>query len=194
MTNINRARSYANILVACVVSYVLQAEPTIRIIFTACRLAQSLRRENESASKLPVLDFWLSTLHKALDEDDFWGPDFWKDVERRASRLEAGIYQMAFQCCEMEKLVRDKPAATSCWKEAETALTSRKRPSKKGIWQSARYTINATSHKDWWMQNIVIGCWTILLADAAEEKRRLVTSDSWHRNGEHTSASRSLNP
>jgi len=74
------------------VAYILEAEPSIRIVLTACRLSQSLRRANHTPATLPIFDFWLASLRAALDNDSFWGATFWKDLELRASGLENGIY------------------------------------------------------------------------------------------------------
>lgn len=82
---------------ACVVEHVLQAEPTIRIVLTACRLAESLRRASETPDILPVFDFWLSSLRTALDEDPFWGPAFWKDLKSRGQCME-------FEECRFHKV------------------------------------------------------------------------------------------
>ena len=62
----------------------------------ACRLSQSLRQPNGDSR--PVLDFWLSTLQRAMDEDPFWGPGFWEDIEARACALVKGIQQLVQQC------------------------------------------------------------------------------------------------
>lgn len=88
---------------ACVVSHILQAEPTIRIVLVAGRLSQSLRHCGGSPS--PVLDFWLLSLRKALEEDIFWGPGFWEDIDARASWLEQGIRELVRQCFELANLV-----------------------------------------------------------------------------------------
>lgn len=161
---------------ACVVSHVLEAEPTIRIIVTACRLASSLRRANdptpgEGPSSLPVFDFWLSSLRTALDEDPFWGPDIWKELEPRASNLENGIHQMVRQCIEFEEM-RD----TKAIRQPEVAPISAfvgaaVLPAKLGTYRSDGKRMVFVSEETSWMQKIVLGCWTTLLADAANVGR-----------------------
>jgi hypothetical protein len=87
-----------------VVSHVLEAEPTIRIVLVAGRLSQSSHQPCDD-SPSPVLDFWLSSLRKALEEDLFWGPGFWQDIEARASWLEHGVQELLRQCFELESLI-----------------------------------------------------------------------------------------
>lgn len=84
-------------------NYVLQTEPTIRMVLVACRLSQSLRQPNGDSS--PVLDFWLSTLQRAMDEDPFWGPGFWEDIEAKACALVKGIQQLVQQCGKLGGLL-----------------------------------------------------------------------------------------
>ncbi|MCJ1261203.1 hypothetical protein MMC22_001067 [Lobaria immixta] len=157
---------------ACVVNYVLQAEPTIRMVLLACRLSQSLRRSPGEPS--PVLDFWLSSLRRALDEDPFWGPGFWKDVEARASTLENGIQQLVRQCHDLEsRTPRNKNRAglgrATTYSFREVSKTSTELQSSK---LANRHTSlanegNSLAHR------IVLACWTTILADAAEASRNL---------------------
>lgn len=161
---------------ACVVSHVLETEPTIRIIVTACGLASSLRRANdptpgEGPSSLPVFDFWLSSLRTALDEDPFWGPNIWKELEPRASNLENGIHQMVRQCIEFEEM-----QATKIVRQTEVAPISASAgtavlPVNFGTHRSDGKRPVFISEETSWMQKIVLGCWTSLLADAANVGR-----------------------
>lgn len=146
-------------------SYVLHAEPTIRIILTACRLAASLRTDSESRSTLPIFDFWLSSLRNAVDEDPFWGPAFWKELEPRASNLETGIQQMVRQCIEFEGIRSDQSAARP--EPPSVSVGVPVFPAKLGTFKSNGTTIGFVSEETRWMQRIVLGCWTSLLADAA---------------------------
>ena len=164
-------------------SYVLQAEPTMRIVLTACRLAQSLRRANENADALPVFDFWVSSLRTALDEDTFWGPSFWKDSEQRVLNLENGIHQMVRQCMTLESLVRDGKDA--CRNQDDSVIAplaspvgSTAKPAKLGTYINEGEKLVFVSEESSWMQNIVIGCWTTLLADAANAHRTSYKSTS----------------
>lgn len=146
------------------------------MVLLACRLSQSLRQSPGDPS--PVLDFWLSSLRSALDEDPFWGPGFWTDVEARASTLESGIQQLVSQCHELETLIprnKSRPAlgrsATHSFPEVSkksTELQSSKQ---------ANEHISVANEQNSLTYRIVLGCWTTILADAAEASRRLTISN-----------------
>lgn len=40
-----------------------------------------------------------------MDEDPFWGPGFWEDIEARACTLAKGIQQLVQQCHKLEDLL-----------------------------------------------------------------------------------------
>lgn len=73
------------------------------MVLVACRLSQSLRQPHDNS--IPVMDFWLSTLQRAMDEDPFWGPGFWEDIEARAFSLVKGIQQLVQQCHKLGGLL-----------------------------------------------------------------------------------------
>ena len=163
---------------ACVVTHVLQAEPTIRMVLVTCRLSQSLREPGQ-ASSLPVFDFWLSTLKSALDEDPFWGPDYWKDIEARALRLEKGIEQLVQQSCQLGDLLARKNGDY----DFDTMIVSRSgdqssMPMKLKPSDIAKKQVRLAHEEQRWMQKIVLGCWTTLLADAAQARRKSRTKRS----------------
>lgn len=155
-------------------SYVLQAEPTIRMVLIACRLSQSLRQHQGDPS--PILDFWLASLRKALDEDPFWGPGFWKDVEARASNLEKGIQQLVRQCYELGTRLPNNTSYRSS--KSRSPILSREvlnrsvdlLPFKPDRQNSIAIDISS------WMHRIVLGCWTTILTDAAEANRKISVS------------------
>ena len=179
---------------ACVVSHVLEAEPTIRIIVTACRLAASLRRISDPpATKepdpLPVFDFWLSCLRTALDEDPFWGPNIWKELEPRASNLENGIHQMVRQCIEFEEM---QGAESVRQPEALPGLTSVGASERLGgCVADGKRTVFASEESSW-MQKIALGCWTTLLADTANVGRTPAVAASFHSTANLSSPCRPL--
>ena len=150
-------------------SYVLEAEPTIRLVLVACRLSQSLRRRNQGPD-LPMFDFWSKSLRNALDNDPFWGPGFWKDIESRVSMLENGIQQLVQQCYELGDMGFDTD-------EVPRSPNSRRmpyqpsKPTKLRASRLAEKQFALTEEEDSWMQKIVLGCWTTLLADAANARR-----------------------
>ncbi|KAL2042348.1 hypothetical protein N7G274_004837 [Stereocaulon virgatum] len=162
---------------ACVVEHVLQAEPTIRIVLTACRLAESLRRASESPNTFPVYDFWLSSLRRALDEDAFWGPDLWKGLRLRASDLENGIHQMVRQCMELEETHIPEGQSGDSVRKSRNAhvrgptVGGSARPARLGTYKSDGKRIIFVSEESCWMQKIVLGYWTTLLVDAANVGR-----------------------
>lgn len=133
-------------------SHVLEAEPTIRMVLVACRLSEATRQQTE-ASRLPMLKFWLGSLKRALDEDAFWGPGLWRDFEARAKSLERGIEELVKQCITLEQV------PTSLEQADESPPISPCLPSFKSAPEK-----NLT-------HEIILGCWTTLLADAAETQR-----------------------
>lgn len=160
------SKAIANGCIGCIVSYMIQAEPTIRIILVACQLSSSLRQENDS-SHLPMFDFWSHVMKKALDADPFWGPNLWKDFEARAMALEKGIEELVKQCIELT------PIAASAAQADDSPPTSPKHEFR------ISQTVHSTSqeHKHW-ISSMVSGCWTTLLADAAEARRVSPSSNS----------------
>lgn len=180
---------------ACVVSHVLEAEPTIRIIVTACRLATSLRRvgnptPSEDPTVLPVFDFWLSSLRTALDEDPFWGPNIWKELEPRASNLENGIHQMVRQCIEFEEMQATKAARQPEIAPILASVGAAALPAKLGTYRSDGKQTVFVSEESSWMQKIVLGCWTTLLSDAANVGRTTGTAATFHPTAVISSLSR----
>ncbi|MCJ1304558.1 hypothetical protein MMC08_007371 [Hypocenomyce scalaris] len=156
---------------ACIVTHVLQSEPTIRIVLVGCRLSNYLRQPDQ-APTLPLFDFWLSSLRRALDEDPFWGPSHWEDIEVRASSLEKGIQELIRQCCELAELV--VKTGNGSLAKADTSIpyhnlsvkSPEVRPSK-----MAKRQQDLAQEEQSWMQRIILGCWTTLMADAAKARR-----------------------
>ena len=151
------------------VSHVLQAEPTIRIALVAGRLSQSLRQPCDVAGPGPALNFWLSSLRRALNDDMFWGPIFWEDLDARASWLEHGIRDLMRQCFELENLVparkfgRSPPAAAGA-----LSFDGSDTPTKPQSPRIAATTRSTSHNSDDWINKILLGFWNGLLADAAE--------------------------
>ena len=141
------------------------------MVLVACRLSQSISRPRGDPS--PVLDFWLTSLRRALDEDPFWGPGFWKDIEARASKLEHGIEQLVQQCHELEGLI---PANGSYNNSRRTSPNlSRQVSIKSDDLQSSKIAerhISLANEGYSLMQNMMLGCWRTILADAAEARRK----------------------
>ncbi|KAL8931588.1 MAG: hypothetical protein Q9216_007146 [Gyalolechia sp. 2 TL-2023] len=153
---------------ACVVSHALQAEPTIRLILVACRLSSSLRH-HRNTSHLPIFDFWSDVMKRALDDDPFWGPGLWKDFEARAAALETGIEELVGQCIELAPVA----AARADDDDDDSPPTSPKHIFRL---QAPQPPIVAQERLRGWVPSIVSGCWTTLLADAADAARRIESS------------------
>lgn len=156
------------------VNYVLQAEPTLRIVLTACRLYELLRIASERPTHFPVFDFWVSSLRKALDEDPYWGPGFWGDLEPRAIGLENGIHQMVRQCMEFENMKISKGQSGNGVRKISNSFHVKSptvgvtvSPTRLGVYKSDGKRVRFVSEESYWMHKVVVSCWTTLLADAA---------------------------
>ena len=156
-------------------SKVLEAEPTIRIVLVACRLSES-HRQPQTVPKLPVFDFWLSSLRNALSEDPFWGPDFRDHLERRAAALEQGLSELVTQCFELESIGSREFLQTSLAVTSKAQPYAPTKPTKMRTSRLAEKQIALAEEEGSWMQQIVLGCWTTLLADAAKARRKASVS------------------
>lgn len=164
-------------------SKVLEAEPTVRVILVACRLSQSLRQPYNNAD-LPVLGFWLSTLRDALKEDPFWGADLLKHLEARAEVFEKGIRELIKQCLELEELIKRESnvANAAAVAPVKAHRYAPAKPTKLRTSKLAQRQTALAKEEDLWMQQIVVGCWTTLLADAARAQRKAPFSDNPFRS------------
>ena len=154
---------------ACNVSYVLQSEPTIRLVITACRLASRVLDSREEPSSIPMFDFWTKTLHRALQEDKFWGRDSWARLGARAKSLEDGIFTMAQQCCELEHM--SIPTSSKSERTLPASVVPSGTRQRLGRYRKISGKMAIVNDEDTWMQRIVLGCWTTLLADAKQQRR-----------------------
>lgn len=155
--------AFAKLPVACVVAHVLQTEPTIRIVLTACRLAGSVRKADERQGCLMILDFWLSCLREAVDKDPFWGSALWKDLEPRALNLENGFRQLARQCTEIEGMGQSGNGARQTNQGACVKTSSVGAPERLGKYIPEILVMEESS----WMQRSLLSYWTTRLADAS---------------------------
>lgn len=138
------------------------------MVITACRFASSVRRRKGDTHNIPIFDFYVSSLCRALREDSFYSRDSWKSFGDRAQTLERGIYTMAQQCCELERMSnttsseskRTSPASPIGSGSIQTLKTHRK--------INGKMTLVNDGYS--WMQKIVLGCWTTLLADAQRHR------------------------
>lgn len=150
---------------------VLEAEPTIRVVLVACRLSRTLRQP-QTSPKLPVLDFWLSSLRNALNEDPFWGPDFREHLERRAAALEHGLNELVTQCFEIESVASKGSLNVNLAAPVESHPNAPSKPTNLRTSRLAEKQVALVEEETTWMHQSVVGCWTTLLADAAKSGRK----------------------
>lgn len=139
-------------------------------------------RTSSTGSALPEFGFWLSAVHQAVSEDDFWGLHFWEDIEARAEDLELGVKDLIRQCCE---ICSSSPSTQSCQRRA---ITLGNMPG--GGKQSQAVKNGSLVKRQWrlqeeeqeWMRKIIEACWLALLQEAAF-KRRKVSATSRFRPG-----------
>ncbi|EEA27054.1 conserved hypothetical protein [Talaromyces marneffei ATCC 18224] len=91
---------------ACIVSYVLSSEPTIRLVTVACLLCDfvpftDLADSKQTKTHRPDFSFWLKAMETAVREDPLWGDAFWPEIQHRAESLAVGIKYLIMQCAEL---------------------------------------------------------------------------------------------
>lgn len=167
---------------ACVVLKVLHSEPFIRIVVAACRLSTHLRGmlqgnshgENvqRSGSAIPEFGFWLSAVHQAVSEDDFWGLHFWGDIEARAEDLELGVKDLIRQCCEISS---PSPTAQSYQRRGVTFghMPSSKPTSPVKTGSLVKRQLRLQQEEQEWMRKIIEACWLALVQEAAYKRRKV---------------------
>ena len=182
---------------ACVVLKVLHSEPFIRIVVASCRLNTHLRdmlqardqdhklRNSATGSALPEFGFWLSAVHQAVSEDDFWGLHFWEDIEARAQDLELGVKDLIRQCCDL--CSPSSPTRQSYQRRAVTldsstmnmAFAEQKQsqpPVKNG--SLVKRQLRLQEEEQEWMRKIIEACWRALVQEAAKKRRKVSMSTS----------------
>ncbi|KAI9815581.1 MAG: hypothetical protein M1832_005442 [Thelocarpon impressellum] len=160
---------------ACVVSYIFQSEPTVRLILVACRLSHYLQLSDDQPS-LPMFTFWLRSLRTALDNDPFWGPAYWEEIEPRARWLEKGIEDLVYQCCDMETTSADgrrRRSDSSDSSESYPDVSSagqmtRPGPAIQGRDRNEKQQRLIKEEGDW-RRGIAVACWKSLLGGLARE-------------------------
>ncbi len=102
-----------------------------------------------------------------MDEDPFWGPGFWEDIESRAATLENGIQQLVRQCHELGHLVSRSDSLQNSSPSKFLARTVKPHLSKlAGAYSSFGHEGTG------WVEKIVLGYWSTILADTAEVSRK----------------------
>lgn len=141
------------------------------MVLVACHLSQSLRQPSGDSS--PVLDFWLSALQRAMDEDPFWGPGFWEDIEARALPLVKGIQQLVQQCHSLWCLLSSNGNLQSS--ALSTAVVYRPHPSKPSEGHSS-----LANEGIGWVEKIVLNYWSTILGATTEAGQKKIDSMSSH--------------
>lgn len=75
----------------------------IRIVAVGCRVSEYLKETTliRAGHNLPNFSFWLRALGTAVQDDPFWGPEFWRDIGNRAFGVEMGVRELISQCLEL---------------------------------------------------------------------------------------------
>jgi hypothetical protein len=125
---------------------------------------------------LPDFEFWLSAVHQAVSEDDFWGLHFWEDIEARAEDLELGVKDLIRQCCEISS---PSPTAQSHQTRAVTlgAIPCAKQSQpvvKNG--SIVKRQLRLQEEEQEWMRKIIEACWMALVQEAAHKRRKVSAS------------------
>lgn len=169
---------------ACVVLKVLHAEPFIRIVVAACRLSNYLKsllesqpmdnsqnaiKTASSSNGLPTFEFWLTAVHNAVSEDEFWGLHFWEDIEARAEDLESGIKDLISQCSVPPTSLAAEAGQQQTRNLAGTSVVWTHPGVKNG--KMVKRHIMLREEEQQWMRKIVEACWKTLLTEAARERR-----------------------
>jgi hypothetical protein len=171
-----------------VVLKVLHSEPFIRIVVASCRLSAHLRdmlqgpdQPNNTSppttSPLPDFAFWLSAVHTAVSEDDFWGLHFWEDIESRATDLELGVKDLIRQCCAICSPKHQRRAVTlSNLTPNNTnvaAPTSPPPPQHRHSQPLVKKQLRLHDDEQLWMTRIIEACWLALVQEAAHGRRKV---------------------
>ncbi|KAL1954260.1 hypothetical protein VTO42DRAFT_1446 [Malbranchea cinnamomea] len=96
---------------ACTVLRALHSEPLIRLLVVACRVSDflTLAGQEHPEYALPPFGFLLKTVQMAVEQDSFWGPDFWVQIDDQAAKLESGIQQLVVQVHELQRRLGENP-------------------------------------------------------------------------------------
>ena len=117
-----------------------------------------------------------------LDNDPFWGPSYAKEIEAKAAQLEQGLLQLIQQCCQLNDVVMAHDKSPSKGRRLGCVTPYHAHAAESDKTQasivSKQQTKDMLLNEQGWMQKIVVGCWTTLLADAARAKLPSSCSDS----------------
>ena len=147
------------------------------MVLVACRLARSLQREDPQ-TEYPIFEFWMGSLRNALAEDPYWGDSFWTDVYKRAKRLEEGIQHLVAQCRELEEMALSNNELRRNFGVSSKTLDPFGSPRPKPL-TAKPASEKGSKHEDaGFLETMILGCWTTLLADANRARAIEITPTS----------------
>jgi hypothetical protein len=97
--------SYTRGCPGCVVSHTLDSEFTIRLLYAACLLSDVHYPFTLDGPTLPSFIFYLTSLRRALEVDELWGPGYFEGVAPKASVTRNGIEELIHQCLELDAVL-----------------------------------------------------------------------------------------
>ncbi|KAJ9249288.1 hypothetical protein DTO207G8_6795 [Paecilomyces variotii] len=170
---------------ACVVLYVLDSEPTIRITAVACLLSDYIQETvvPDAKRRLLSFDFWLGAVETAVREDQFWGDAFWPEIEYRAWALENGIKQLISQCLELRDhkevhMDRVHPGCTTSCVAARGPCRYHVRTIALQPSSMARRQLRMTREEQEWISRAVVSYWRLLCRNGQRLKPLELTMHS----------------
>lgn len=97
--------SYTRGCPGCVVSHTLDSEFTIRLLYAACLLSDVHYPFTLDGPTLPSFIFYLTSLRRALEADELWGPEYFESVAPKAAVTRNGIEELIHQCLELDAVL-----------------------------------------------------------------------------------------
>ncbi|KAK2761224.1 hypothetical protein FQN54_001746 [Arachnomyces sp. PD_36] len=174
---------------ACVVLHILHSEPLIRIVAVGCRVSEYLQETTliRAGQNLPSFSFWLRALGTAVQDDPFWGPDFWSDIGNRAFGVEMGVRELISQCLELRDVdvqpVRNPQKKAWRAPDSTDVVVGNPRHSNRdrnyhagsiALKPSpfARRQARLKSEEQEWLSKAIVACWASLWLDEQKKKNR----------------------
>jgi hypothetical protein len=97
--------SYTRGCPGCVVSHTLDSEFTIRLLYASCLLSDVHYPFTLDGPTLPSFIFYLTSLRRALEVDELWGPGYFEGVAPKAAVTRNGIEELIHQCLELDAVL-----------------------------------------------------------------------------------------
>lgn len=100
-----------------------------------------------------------------MDQDPFWGPGFWEDIEARALTLVKGIQQLVQQCHNLGGLFSGNGNLQSS--NPSTSVVHRPHLSKPGEGHSS-----LANEGIGWLEKMVLNYWSAIMAATTEASQK----------------------